>query len=647
MMCIRKVTGALLASIFSVSAVMSSGLSKPEEEFNNYYDKYPDEAAIYTLRKQEVNYTLVNDSIVTTILVYEELLHLGDNTGRYAGEKVYTSSFIEVSNLKAYTLVPEKRKYKKIDVVEFKKSFDTNSGVFYDDTKEISFTYPSVQKGVKTILEYTKTIKDPRMIGMYFFDTYLPVDKAVYTVIYDDRLDVSPKFNNVESLKINEEKSKVSDNQSSLTYTARHIDKIKFERSCPSYNYMAASVYCPITQFNDSDGETRHLISTPEVLHSWYRTFIQDIQNHDPEIKSLVSAIVDSDDSDLEKVKKIYAWVQGNIKYIAFEDGMRGLIPHPGNYVIEKRYGDCKDMASAIVSMLREAGVEAHFTWVGTRDIPYQYSDVPSPITDNHMIASVLLEGKTYFLDATGQYLPLGLPSSMIQGKECLISLNEVEFLVEKVPVIPKEENVMSDSIAITIDNGTVYGKGTVDLKGYAKFFNTFKLIKANQKSVEDYLQRLLTKGSNKFHLEDYEIACLSDLYAPITIDYNFTIPDYYRKIGDNIYISLVLDRTMTDALLENRSVPIENDYKYINRSIIKLKIPEGYQLKNLPDDLEGTNDNFGFKIQYDRTGSEVVVSREFYVDYLVMEPDSFESWNSTISEYAKACRKALILSKK
>jgi hypothetical protein len=409
---------------------------------------------------------------------------------------------------------------------------------------------------------------------------------------------------------------------------------------------MAASVYCPIAQFKAKDGEQRHLISTPEVLHSWYRTFVKDLQNHDPKIKSLVDTIVDQNDSDLEKVKNIYSWVQANIKYIAFEDGMRGLIPHPGEYVIDKRYGDCKDMASVIVSMLREAGIEAHYTWVGTRDIPFQYSTVASPITDNHMIASVILDGNTYFLDATGRYLPLGLPSSMIQGKECLISLNDTEFILEKVPIIPKEENVMSDSITITLDNGVVLGHGTVDLTGYAKFFNTYKLIKANQKSVDDYLKKLLTKGSNKFYLEDYDISKLADLYTPINIDYEFTIPNYYREIGDNIYISLVLDRTMTDALLENRSVPIENDYKYINRSITTLKIPEGYALKDLPQNIAGDNDNFGFKIQYDHNGEEVVVTREFYVDYLVMEPDEFESWNRIIADYAKACRKAMILSK-
>ncbi len=562
MRCIKGLVGIVFAVLYFCMALVSYGAPKPEDEFMTFRKKYPDEAAIYVVRKQEVNYRLVDDVVVTTIYVYEELLHLGDNTTRYAGDKVYTSSFVEVSDLKAYTLVPQKKKYNKVDVVDFKESYDANSDVFYNDTKEISFTYPSVQKGVKTVLQYTKTIKDSRMMGMYFFNTYLPVDKAVYKVVYDDKMVIEPRLNNVADLEIKEEISKFSETQSSLTYTSKNIDKIKFEKNCPSYSYLGASAYSPIAHITEANGNKRYLISSPEVLHSWYRTFIKDIQHHDPDVKNLVNTIIGQDDSDLDKVEKIYSWVQGNIKYIAFEDGMRGFVPHPGKYVIDKRYGDCKDMASALVSMLREAEIEAHFTWVGTRDLPFKYSDVPAPITDNHMIATVVLDGKTYFLDATGQYLPLGLPSSMIQGKECLISLNEDKFIVEKVPIIPKEINVMCDSVNITLDNGIIKGNAKIEFYGYAKFFNTFKLIKANQKSVDDYLKRLLTKGSNKFHLNNYNISNLSSLYEPISINYDFTLPDYYRKIGDNIYINLVLDRTMTDALLEDRHVALENDYK-------------------------------------------------------------------------------------
>jgi transglutaminase-like putative cysteine protease len=644
---IRTALPILLIGALMCSARMSFGLSsKPEDEFNIFSGKYPHEAAIYTLRRQDVSYAMVNDSVITTIKVYEEMLHLGENTVRYAGEKVFSSSFLEISDLQAYTLVPQKKKYERIDVVDFKKSYDTNSDVFYDDTREITFTYPSVQKGVKTVVEYTKTLKDPRMIGLFYFNTYLPVDKAEYTVVYDQQMDIKPQYNNVGNISITEKKSTFPQGQMRITFTAENIEKIKFENNCPSYAYMATSVYCPITYYTDSKNQKHDVISTPEALHRWYRTFIKDLLAHDEQVESFTKTIVNDDDTDLEKVKKIYGWVQDNIKYIAFEDGMRGLIPHPGNYVISKRYGDCKDMTSVTVSMLREVGIEAHYSWIGTRDLPYLYSDVASPITDNHMIATFRLDGTNYFLDATGQYLPLGLPSSMIQGKECMISINENEFVLEKVPIIPKEQNVMSDTIFASIENGVVSGSGKVHLTGYARYFNAFKLIKSNKKSVDDYLQRLLSKGSNKFMLKNYEINHLDDVYTPITINYDFVIPDYYREIGDKIYINLMLDKTMTDALLENRKVPIENDYKYVNRSVTKFNLPEGYLASDLPEDTNMNTDEFGFSIHYATSDNAIVVTREFYIDYLVMHPQSFDAWNGIINEYAKACRKAIILSK-
>ncbi len=72
---------------------------------------------------------------------------------------------------------------------------------------------------------------------------------------------------------------------------------------------------------------------------------------------------------------------------------MRGLIPHPASYVCEKRYGDCKDMANLIVSMLHMAGVNnAYHTWIGTRDLPFKYTEFPTPIVDNHMIATYVTQ---------------------------------------------------------------------------------------------------------------------------------------------------------------------------------------------------------------------------------------------------------------
>ena len=102
--------------------------------------------------------------------------------------------------------------------------------------------------------------------------------------------------------------------------------------------------------------------------------------------------------------------------------------------------------------MLKIAGIKGYLTWIGTRDIPYNYTELPTPFTDNHMILTYKNGGKVYFLDATGQYLPLELPSSFIQGKEALVGIDSTEYEILKVPVIDADVNSHIDSSVIWID---------------------------------------------------------------------------------------------------------------------------------------------------------------------------------------------------
>ena len=262
------------------------------------------------------------------------------------------------------------------------------------------------------------------------------------------------------------------------------------------------------------------------------------------------------------------------------------------------------------------------------------------------MIATFRYNEKIYFLDATGSYTPLELPTSMIQGKECLISYDENEFEIKTVPVVPKEASMITDTVRIQLSNNTVIGQGRATLTGYEKVANTYHLIKTNQKGVDQHVENLLIKGSNKFHIQEYQLSNVEELNLPIHIDYKFDIPDYYREIGDNIYINLILDKTHTDDLLEDRSVPLENEYKFTHRSIVELTIPENYKVKTIPKDNQDSNGNFGYSIKYWREGNSLFASKEIYLDFLLMQPTAFESWNEIITDYSKASRKAIILTK-
>jgi transglutaminase-like putative cysteine protease len=637
---------ALAGICLFLGLIPNIGLAQYGEnaEFASLSVEYPDEPVIYLKRKTDAEYSLKEDSVIIVLNVYEEMLHLHENTTRYSQEKVYSSTFYKVSDIIAYTLIPHKKSYRRIDVKNIKESFDKNSSVFYDDSKQFTFHYPSIQRGAKTVLKYQIRITNPRLINLFYLNSYVPVDQIEYTVKYEKNIEVASYEFNTDSIALERSEGVLKDNRSLIKFTAQNVAKRKSENASPSFRYYTGTLYNPVRRYRKTDGTWTELISDTESLHSWYRSFLGNILGPDEAVKKLAESIVEEDDSNLDKVRKIYYWAQSNIKYIAFEDGMRGFIPHNAKFVIDKRYGDCKDMASLIVGMLRELGIEAQYTWVGSRTLPYKYSELPSPVTDNHMIATVNLDGTTYYLDATGQYTPLMLPTSMIQGKECLISYTDDSFEVKEIPIIPKETSIMTDSVFISLEDRSIKGSGQVHLTGYAKVFNMYRLIKSNQNTIDNYVKRLLTKGSNKFQLDDFAISNTDKIKDPIEIQYDFNVSDYYSIVGEKLYINLNLDRTMTDNLLEDRETPYENEYKYINRNVTIMTIPEGYNISVLPEDAKGNDENFGYSISYVNKDSKIIVTKEFYLDFLVLEPDAFESWNKQIKDYAKACRNAIIL---
>ena len=68
------------------------------------------------------------------------------------------------------------------------------------------------------------------------------------------------------------------------------------------------------------------------------------------------------------------------------------------------------------------------------------------------MIAAYKSNDHIYFLDATGGYLPLGLPSTFIQGKEALVSYGEDQYEVFQVEEISADTNMFIDTIAMNLN---------------------------------------------------------------------------------------------------------------------------------------------------------------------------------------------------
>jgi hypothetical protein len=640
--------GSIFCGLFCGTAI-NNAKAQDSELFTQYKSKFPDAPAVFVNRSEELTISVKNDSLEVFSEVNEDMLHLKPQTDVYSSGKVYGSHFSQIRDLKAKTLVWEKNRFREMHVTDFKRNNDRGEGIFYDDSYNYSFNFPSVTQGNRTVVDYKIVLKDSRFMPGYIFSSYIPQGKTSYLIKKSKQVDLYHEVINDPKGMVKFRKYEKGGYEY-LEWTSEDLPARKNEDDSPSLRYFAPHVVCYVKSFETKKGKV-NVLSNLDDLYAWYNTFVKDLNKEtSPQLQAIVNKVKGSCKSDLEVVKNVFYWVQENIQYIAFEQGMRGLIPHSGSYVCEKRYGDCKDMANLIVNMLNVAGIEAYHTWVGTRDLPYQYSHIPTPLVDNHMIATYIgPDNQYYYLDATSDHTPFGFPSSMIQGKEALIGIDERTYTVKTIPEIPKERNLMTDSVTIRLDGSEIIGNGTTSLRGYPKVFGGYALDRSKSDEVKRNVTRLIGKGSNKFYLDNYALSAVGDRDKRTTIDYSFRIGDYFQKIGDELYVNLNLNKDHYNDFINvsSRTTPVERDYKFEKIEYCELIIPEGYTIEYLPPNAKVNGDLLGFETQYRSENGKIHFLKKFYVNYLLMRPDEFGRWNDSVKPLSEAYKESIILKKK
>lgn len=432
-------------------------------------------------------------------------------------------------------------------------------------------------------------------------------------------------------------------------WTANNVKAIIDENSSPNYSYYTPHMICIAESYTEKNGSVVKILSNPDDLYKWYSGFVENINaDANESIGLMVDSIIQGKTDTLEKVKAIYSWVQSNMKYVAFEDGMGGFIPREARQIYHRRYGDCKDMSSILYVMLRKAGIKACYTWIGTRDIPYSYSDIPSPLCDNHMISAFYCNNKWWFLDGTTNYLAFGYPSGFIQGKEALIGTGKDSYTIVKVPEVESSRNSAVDSMDVYVDSSTIKGNTSSTYTGYYKEDYVHSL--ARQKNLKDFnaLSGLFEIGNNKFVLTAADIKGMENNNSDLRINYSFEIPNYTKAVENDLYVNLNMDKYLVNEFLypDKRKTDWELNYKRVTAQHIVFHIPEGYEVAKLPKNSVFTGDKFGFDIKYTQEKGAIILDRTINLNTLCVDKNSFEKWNGMIDRLNAAYKDVITLQK-
>ncbi len=617
--------------------------------------------AVYKKKHPGHNYAkIVNSSTVTIDLEKglpvvrtnrrDEFIVLNQNgvTALFQDE-IQFSSFETVEKLEAYSLIPNGKEGKKVKVTEFMtKKAESEGSVFHDDTQMTSFSYPSLCEGAVRVLDYTEKTTENRFPFGFTFDSSIPIDLSTFVIDCDSNIHLKFELYNDKKKEV-KYLEKIEKGRRIMTWSLVNPAILKSEDRAPSSRYYSIHLMGQITDYNSKVGKVS-LVGNAKDLHTWYQNHIKNVLSEVPsdQMKSVTDSIVKGKNTELEKVKAIYYWVQGNIKYIAFEEGMNGFVPRQPSSILKKRYGDCKDMASLIYSMLKYANVPAYLTWIGTRDLPYKYSEFPSSICDNHMITTYLDGGKPLFLDATCSFLPLGLPSYGIIGKEAFVNISPTEYRILNVPTMQPKDSYWIDSSFIRFEGKKIIGKNRGVAAGFYNVFINDLYNNCAKSKMNELVQSLNEKGNNSFKVTNAQAKNVGNRDTTLNISYDFEINNYVTSYENEVYVNMILEKDISFGELKStRFAPLYLDNLSNNNYVVVLDVPSDYTVKSVPKETSYSSEFVDFNVSYKQVASKITMTLKLDLKFLLLQPESFSIWNEYVKIMKSSIVETVVLQKK
>jgi len=620
------------------------------DSFVNFQNKYSDYPLI-TVNNKKTIYINVNakgDFDIETKAIKENLI-LTEAGAKYNTHNIFSNFFHRNVKINAFTQISNEKKISKIKAQVSEPISDGGSNIFHDDGRRTEVLFLGLQKGAISIVENTQKITDPRFLTKFYFGGQLPSYNNEFELIAPNSVEIIYNLYGLDTDKITYQKTEKGKNVSHK-WVLKESNVYNLQKSTIPANYILPHITVRIGKINKNNQESDEILTDVSSLYNMYRNFIQDVNtSSNPELKSFVDSITAGLTDELEIVKTIYTWVQNNIKYIAFEAGMDGFIPSQGFDVYKKRYGDCKGMSSVLNAMLQEKGIKSYLTWVGTDDLPYTYTQEPSPVVDNHMVLTYKTkDGKNIILDATNNLKPFGVTPSSLQGKQVLIGINEKNYEVVTLEEINAEENTLIDEIEIELENSTLKGTGKYHAKGYFSEEYGYYLSALNQLDQKDFVKELTLKGNNKYSLNDFELLQPIEQNHEIKLAYKFTLDDYIKVLNGEIIINPHMERALKNALIEPEQVLYHyNSFKYAKKNTTTLKIPDGFTINKFPENFSIKRDEYEFTIDYTLNNNQLIIRENVTIHYRFLPESLFEQWNSDVKKTIKAYNNSIKLIQK
>lgn len=349
--------------------------------------------------------------------------------------------------------------------------------------------------------------------------------------------------------------------------------------------------------------------------------------------------LVDGVSSVSRRVEILSAYVQDEIHYEAIEFGRRAYVPKTARETMRDRYGDCKDHALLLYSLLQAVDIDASLALVNL-----QQAVVPElPNTDqfNHVIVAVPTDDGHVFIDTTDKDLRLGeLPPRSMAGNHALL-LGQRSTLVK----IPEYESTLTGlDIERTVEaegDGLIKVTETARLSGYQAAELRGQLRSIESSELQSSLQRWVADRYSDAELTDYFVENVFEAGYDLVVEFQYTLP--IETDGSFDVPSFLESYYLEYDRVADRRFPFEFFYPLRVSAVTSIRIPDDRKLHSLakkPDVGESRFGNWrrevsesdgGWKMKFDYVASEARFMPEDYREFAEFQRKAVDAIEQSI----------------
>jgi len=553
--------------------------------------------------------------------------------GRQEGTVVvyFNSPSQKVTSLHGWSIPAQGKDYevKESDAIEVSPP-KIDGSELVSDVKAKILAIPASEPGNIVGYEYEKEINPLVLQDTWEFQDQNPARESHYSLQLPSGWEYKASWLNYSESK------PAQSGSNGWQWVVNNVSGIRKEEDMPPMEGVAGHM---IVSFFPPGGTTlRNEFGNWREMGTWYSNLTNGRLDASPAIKQEVAALTGSLPSPLAKMRAIANFVQHDIRYVAIELGIGGFQPHPASDVFIHHYGDCKDKATLMSSMLREVGIDSYYVVINstrgavTAKTPAYGGGfnhvivaikLPAELSDPSLIATIQHPklGRLLFFDPTNHLMPFGQIGGHLQANYGLLVTPDGGELIE-LPQEPAAMNGVERTASLHLDasgrlQGDVKEMRLGDRASAARW--TLHAVTNDRDRIKP-IEKTLAGSLATFRITKATIVNLNLTNQPFGFDYSFDSDNYAQSAGDLLLVRLRAIGVKSSALLETkdpRMFPIEFDGPSRDTDTFEITVPPGYTVDDLPPAVDANYSFATYHAKSEVTGNVIRYSRSFEVKEL------------------------------